>query len=95
MEQKKIIRIIYVTAGILLIPFVAMFFSDEVNWGLFDFAIIGALLLVCGFAYEFFASKLTNTKHKVIVAIMLLLTLLIIWADLAVGIFNIPGISGS
>jgi bacteriorhodopsin len=95
MEQKKIIRIVLVTAGILLIPFVAMFFTDEVQWGLFDFAIIGALLLVCGFAYEFFATKLSNTKHKVIVAILLVVTLLIIWIDLAVGIFNIPGISGS
>jgi hypothetical protein len=31
----------------------------------------------------------------VIVAILLVVTLLIIWIDLAVGIFNIPGISGS
>lgn len=95
MQNKNSIRIVLATAFILMIPLIAMQFTEEVDWGLADFVIIGALLLGTGFTYEFISKKIPNTAHKAILAIVLVLALLLIWADLAVGIFNIPGISGS
>src|SRR5688572_15513319 len=45
MQNKNIFLIVLATAFILLIPLIAMQFTDEVNWNLTDFVIIGALLL--------------------------------------------------
>ncbi len=95
MQNKNIIRIFLVTSLILLIPLVAMQFNDEVNWGPGDFLIMGILLLGTGFTYEFLARKITTNRNRIIFAAGLLLALFIMWADLAVGIFNIPGFSGS
>lgn len=93
--MQNIIRIVLGTAFILLIPLVAMQFTDEVDWNLADFAVIGVLLLGTGFAYELVAKKIGNPTHRAIAGAVLVLAILIVWADLAVGIFNIPGFSGS
>lgn len=95
MKNKNIVRIALATAFILLIPLIAMQITDEVKWGLFDFIVIGALLFGTGLTYELLARKIKNRKHRIALAIALVLAMLLIWADLAVGVFNIPGISGS
>jgi len=92
MQNKNILKIVIVTALVLMVPFLAMQFTNEVVWTQSDFVIAGALLLGTGLVYEFFVR---NSKHKTILGLVLALTLLIVWADLAVGIFNIAGISGS
>jgi hypothetical protein len=91
----RLARIVLATAIILLIPLMAMQLTGEVNWDLTDFAVIGALLLGTGIAYEFGVRRIRNTTPRTVAAILLVLAMLLIWADLAVGIFNIPGISGS
>jgi len=90
MKTKNIIRIVVVTAFILLIPFVAMQFSDDVKWGASDFVFIGALLIGSGLLYEFVATKIRNPKHRAVIGIVLVATLLLVWAELAVGIFETP-----
>ena len=42
---------------ILLVPLVAMQFSHEWNWDLFDFIVWGVLLFGAGLAYELVARK--------------------------------------
>lgn len=95
MQNKRLIAIFAGTAIILLIPLIAMQFTNEVNWELNDFVIAGALLLGTGLIYELVARNVQITKYRMVIGIALLFTMLLIWADLAVGIFNIPGISGS
>jgi len=90
MQRKNIIRIALVTESILLIPLTAMQFTDEVAWGLLDFAIAALLLLSTGFTYWLVARNLSKTAHKTIVAAVLLLALVLIWMELAVGIFGTP-----
>lgn len=93
--MTNILRIVLGTGLILLVPLVAMQFTDEVAWDLTDFAVMGALLLGTGFTYEVIARNMRKTAHRVILGIVLLSAFLLVWADLAVGIFNIPGFSGS
>ncbi|HEY0011154.1 MAG TPA: hypothetical protein VGB97_04600 [Candidatus Paceibacterota bacterium] len=93
--MKNSTRILLGTALILLIPLIAMLFTDQVNWGLGDFVVIGALLLGAGFAYEFIANRVPKKGHRIVLALGAIFAVLVIWADLAVGIFNIPGFSGS
>src|SRR3982751_4077064 len=44
-----------VVALILLLPLLAMQFTDEVRWGVADFVIAGALLFGAGLTYELIA----------------------------------------
>lgn len=81
-------------AILLLIPLIAMQYTTEVNWSVFDFIIMGGLLSIIGFSCEFIYRKITNPKIKISLIISLFILFLLIWAELAVGIFNSP-IAGS
>jgi hypothetical protein len=94
-ENKNLLYILLGTACILSIPLIAMQFTPEVDWSRSDFVIIGALLLGTGFTYELIARRIQNTTHRLVLGIMFAVIVLFIWAELAVGILNIPGISGS
>lgn len=94
-HSKNLIRIALGTALILLVPLLAMQFTDAVAWGLADFVVAGALLLGTGLTYELLARKVRSGKHRVAIGVAILVALLLVWADLAVGVFNIPGFSGS
>ncbi len=90
MQNKRLIIIVLTLVIILLIPLISMQFTDEVNWTLFDFIIAGALLLGTGLMCEFAMKKINKIKYRIIICIALLLVLLLIWAELAVGIFGTP-----
>src|SRR5690606_25199214 len=55
MSHKNIIRIAIVTACILLVPLMAMQFTDQVNWNSIDFIIMGALIFGTGLVLDLVA----------------------------------------
>jgi hypothetical protein len=77
-----------ITASILLIPFIGMQLSNEWDWGLLDFVIIGALLFCAGMTYELVARKSENIAYKAAVALAAITGVLIVWVTLAVGIIG-------
>ncbi len=81
-------------AILLLIPFIAMQFTKQVNWSGFDFILMGVLLASTGFVCEFLYRKINNPNIKIATIVGILILFLLIWIELAVGIFNSP-ISGS
>lgn len=81
---------ILVIAGILLIPAIAMLFTKEVNWSIGDFVIMGLLLLTLTLVTEFIVRKIANKKYRIAIIIVLIGIFLLLWAELAVGIFNSP-----
>ncbi len=87
--SKAIFCVVLITALLLLIPFVAMQFTNQVNWNLFDFLIAGALLFGTGISFLYLLSN-TNTskKYKVIMGLLIFAVLLLVWAELAVGLFD-------
>lgn len=87
MTAKNFARRVIGTGLLLLIPLVAMLFTSEVNWGLMDFVLAGALLFGTGCAYLFIASQTQNVKYRLAGGAALLAVLSTIWAHLAVGIF--------
>jgi len=90
MKTKNLLIILMVVAGILLIPFIGMQVSNEVNWSSSDFVIMGILLFLTGLAINFALSKLKTRKSKILACAIILVVLFVIWAELAVGIFGTP-----
>ena len=90
MKIKSLKIILVIVAIILLIPFIAMQFTDEVSWTLFDFIVMGVLLLGTGLLFELVLRKMTNIKYRTFLLIAIILTFLLVWAELAVGIFGTP-----
>lgn len=88
--NSRQIKIVLGTALLLLVPFIAMQFTSEVYWALPDFVVAALLLLVTGFGCEWVMRKV-NSKHLRYALIVLVIVLfLLIWAELAVGIFGSP-----
>ena len=88
MQNKNIILIALAVAFILLLPLLAMQFTDEVAWSLSDFAVAGALLFGTGLAYELVARKAGSIAYRAAVGVALAAALLLVWINLAVGIIG-------
>ena len=90
MQNKRLAGIVLTVALLLLIPFIAMQFTDEVKWSLFDFVVAGALLLGTGLLCELVIRKVNKIEYRIVLCGALLVALLLIWLELAVGIFGTP-----
>jgi hypothetical protein len=75
-------------AMMLLAPAIAMRFTDEVRWGVEDFLVFGAMLVVAGGIVEL-AVRLSRRRAIVLGAVALVgAAFLIVWAELSVGLFR-------
>lgn len=92
--RRDLGRVLLGTGAILLVPLVAMRFTAEVNWGVLDFAVAGVLLAGIGSLFVLLTRKLHTAAQRRAIGGGLLLTLMLVWAELAVGIFGSP-IGGS
>ena len=86
--RNNFIRVIAGTALILSVPLIAMLFSDEVNWGAFDFIVIGGLLMAAGSVYTILANTMKEKSQRFALLVVTVLVVLYLWAELAVGIFT-------
>ena len=89
-QNKRLTLILISIPMLLLIPFIAMQFSNEVNWGPLDFVVMGVLLLITGLGGEWAWRKLKNSPYRVLILVAIIVVFLLIWAELAVGIFGTP-----
>ena len=87
-RQKKILGFALL---LLAIPFIEQLDGNAAfNWSVFDFVLAFILLSSFGLILEFTFRKLPNKKSKFIVITIILFLFVLIWAELAVGIFNSP-----
>ena len=75
-------------AFLLLLPLVAMQFTDEVNWDETDFAAFGAMLAVACGAYELATRKTGKAAYRAAVGVALAAAFILIWANGAVGVIG-------
>ncbi len=73
-------------AALLLIPFIAMQLTGEVNWSSGDFIMMGLLLFLSSSAFVVIARKVAPAQ-RLWLALAVALAFLYCWAELAVGIF--------
>jgi hypothetical protein len=87
---KSLLRSALVTAAILLVPFIAMQFTREVNWTPGDFVIAGVLLMGTGLLFDLAARKIQTRKARLAAIGVIALGFLFVWAELAVGLVGSP-----
>lgn len=87
-QNKRLIIILLAVPLLLLIPFIAMKVTDQVNWSPSDFLLMGVLLLSTGILCELVLRKVKKIEHRIILSVVILVLFLLLWAELAVGIFG-------
>jgi hypothetical protein len=94
-KQKSAYRaargVVLATALILLVPLLAMLFTDEVAWGVFDFVVAGVLLGGTGLIHQLAARKAGNTAYRAAVGVALAAAFMLLWLMGAVGIIGVEG----
>ncbi len=88
-QKKVIFWIAFATGLVLLMPLLAMQFSNNVAWSLSDFVTAGALLFGTGLMFLLAARKMR--KYRAVLGVALAAAVIYVWAELAVGIFTTWG----
>jgi dipeptide/tripeptide permease len=90
MLSSRLKKILISITVILTIPVLGKLFTDDFQWALPDF-IIGAILLYgTSFMIDVIMRKVQKKSHKIALNGLILLVLLCIWAELAVGLIGTP-----
>jgi hypothetical protein len=74
----------------MLIPLISMLFTKEVKWSVYDFVLAAIVLLSAGILCEFIYRKLKTTWLKFFLLTLVLLLTIMVWIELAVGLFGTP-----
>jgi hypothetical protein len=86
-QNKRVNAILITVAVLLLVPLIAMQFTDEVKWSPMDFLVMGVLLLSTGLGCELAIRRVKEFRYRVFICLAILTTFFIIWLEFAVGIF--------
>ncbi|MEM6380952.1 MAG: permease prefix domain 2-containing transporter [Bacteroidota bacterium] len=87
-QNQRLFGIVITATVLLFIPLVAMLFTEEVNWNIADFLVAGILLIGAGLFLELILRTIQTKRNRMLLIVTLFLCLLLIWAELAVGIFG-------
>lgn len=75
---------------IMSFPLIAMQLTNEVNWTISDFLVMGILLFSTVFTIDFVLKKVKTMKSRLILIFAIVILLVLVWAELAVGIVGSP-----
>jgi peptidoglycan/LPS O-acetylase OafA/YrhL len=89
-RNKRLTAIMLTVVLLLLIPFIAMQFTGEVKWSPSDFIVAAVLLAGTGILCELVLRKVRKISQRIALCATLLTALLLVWLELAVGIFGTP-----
>ncbi len=90
MISKRLKTLLTGSGVLLLIPFIASQFTDEVNWSAYDFLVMAILLGGTSVVLDIVLTKAKNKQSRWAWGIAVVLVLLLIWVEIAVGVFGSP-----
>jgi hypothetical protein len=82
MKNIRLICILLAVPVLLLIPFFAMKFTNEVDWTPLDFTVMGAMLLVTGLGIEVALRVVRKTWMRAAAVAAVLFGFLMLWGTL-------------
>ena len=84
---SKTVMYMVIAAATLLVPFVAMRFTEEVEWGIGDFALAWILIFGALLTFNLISGK-TKGTYKAAVGVAVTTALFLIWMNLGVGLIG-------
>lgn len=81
----------FIIGLLLLVPLIAMHFTDEVRWDILDFLVAAFLLFGTAILIRLITRISQNTTIRIAFGIMIATSLLLIWVNMAVGIIGSEG----
>ena len=88
--NRSAIGIVLAPASILLVPLLAMLFTDEMAWGVFDFVLAAVLLMGIGLVYALVRNA-GNLAYRAAVGIAIATALFLVWMVGALGVIGETG----
>ncbi|MCH5719723.1 hypothetical protein [Niabella hibiscisoli] len=85
---RSLTTVAIVTIALLLVPFISMQFTSQVNWSAADFLIMGALIFGIGLSYVIINRFAPNWVYRIAITLALMATFLMIWVNMAVGLIG-------
>lgn len=82
-------RKIFFPLVVLLFPVMGVIFF-ELDWSGFDFLFMTLLILAFSILINFILYYLSSSEFKFLIIFILVIIFILIWAELAVGIFGTP-----
>ena len=90
LQKKEILNILVIVFGLLLIPLIAIQLTSEVNWKILDFLVMFFLLFITGVIIKMVSKSIKIKSQRILIVSIISILFLLIWAELAVGIFGTP-----
>ncbi|MBB4808221.1 hypothetical protein HNP38_003562 [Chryseobacterium defluvii] len=88
-QQKT--KIIYAIPALLLgAAFLGNLFIEGFNWSFVDFMGAGLLLFGTAFLITMIVNSKRSLQNKILISGIIILILVLVWMELAVGIFGSP-----
>jgi H+/Cl- antiporter ClcA len=87
-QNLDIFSIIGLTLLAWSVPFVSMIFTGEMLWDEIDFIVSGLLVGGAGVIYVVLTRLLKDFKHKWLIGVVIALIVVLLWIELAVGLFT-------
>jgi hypothetical protein len=72
---------------LLIFPLIGTILSDQVDWGILDFLIMGVILLFVGIATAVVSQKINPPRKRLFFIVVILFIFFLLWTELAVGVF--------
>lgn len=85
---QSLTTVTVVTLLLLAIPFTAMQFTEEVQWGPADFIVMGLLIFTTGVAYVLITRQAATILQHIAAGLAIGTTFFMIWSNLAVGLIG-------
>ena len=84
------IKILPIVGLLLSIPLIAMQLTDELICSFFDFIIMCSFLSITCLMIGIVLKKVKYYKYREVFIVIIVMMFLLIWAELAVGLFGTP-----
>ena len=90
MLNSRLKRLLIISTSILSIPVLGKLFTDDFQWALPDFFIAAILLFGTSYMIDFILRKVQKKSQRIALCCFILLLLVFVWAELAVGLIGTP-----
>ena len=88
--RSSLFKVLGVTLFFYLIPLVASIISDQIDWHVNDYILMGFMVFTTGLIGINVLKVIKNKKNRWITIALLCFIFLFVWAEFAVGIFDTP-----